>query len=676
MLKNKKVAQILAIITVTATFASSFVACGEETLEGEAVTLSHFNGITEDGSYDSSLFYRNDLTIFGGDSDVVWVSKEQDPENGGYFYQYTSGNGGVATNWYEEDHSYGVSCLRSRDLNDWELCGAVDNGFAARFEKADWIYDSIWAPEVIYDDVTEKYYMFFSAASWQDEGHLAGYENAYGEGRDYNPVGFHITTFVADVPQGPFRAMTSAEYYTFNGETEVKNDDGETVNKNGDVITSRVPAINFEDHFQIEAYIEEMYKDTDTDYKESEEYQSTMLSEGVLPAIDCSPFIDYDEDGNRHIYLFFAKHWIGGRMSIWGMEMTDWCTPNYESMRMIAYPNAESVKYIGNGAEVWDDASYERIGTTEAGEGTLIEGAQMLAHTGSDGVKRYYLTYSHTGYAARDYGCHQAISTQILGDDYEYKKLPRSKSALTVNNTNDYMTGVGHHAYVEADGELFNVYWVHADPTTTDEAHQNGRVYAFDRQFYSYDPDLGYDILYGNGPTKSLQPLPKAVTGLDNVALDAKISVTNAADEDSKKWLNDGCFTVLDSYTDREYRAKGKTIVTLTFDKPKEVSAILIYNSMDYQYAFKSVDNILFTLSEKPRWYDGTYTGQVVISDLAVSPDTYNASDPANKFMRQGGGAVASFKPVKVNKIEIEISQKLSNENEEIRISDIWVLGK
>ena len=39
---------------------------------------------------DSSLFYRNDLTVFGGDADVIWVSEEEGGEEyGGYFYMYT-----------------------------------------------------------------------------------------------------------------------------------------------------------------------------------------------------------------------------------------------------------------------------------------------------------------------------------------------------------------------------------------------------------------------------------------------------------------------------------------------------------------------------------------------------------------------------------------------------------
>lgn len=675
--KTKWGMRLLTVLLVSVLAIAPLSACSgkdDAHLSGRAVKLAHADGIAADGTFDSSLFYRNNLTVFGGDSDVIWVSKEQDAENGGYFYMYTSGNGGVYTKWFDGiNHSYGISCLRSKNLNDWELCGAVDDGFAARFERDDWVYNNIWAPEVIYDEETEKYFMFFSAASWTDDAHMDSYRNVYGEGRDYIPNDFHLTTFVADKPQGPFRALTSAEFYTFKGQEVVKNDAGQTVNKNGDVITSKAPTINFEDHFKIADVIKEMYADSEIDYKKSPEYTDTMLKNGVFPAIDASPFIDYDENGNRKLYLFFSKHWINGVLSIWGMEMKDWCTPNYESMRMIAYPNAQSVKYTGNGKGVWDDASYERVGDTADNEGTLVEGAQMLAHTSADGVKRYYLTYSHTGYAARDYGCHQAISTSLLGDDYEYTKLSRKKSALGVNTTNDYLTGVGHHAYVEAEGELFITYWVHADPTKTDTANQNGRAFAFDRQTYTFDPELGYDILYGNGPTQSLQPLPKVATGLDNVALSASVSASNASDVE---WVNDGTFPVLDYFLDRELKANGRTVITLAFDESKEISAILVYNSALYDYAFSKVDNILFTLSEQPAWFTGEYTGKMIISDLSINTDGYNDTDPENRFMRQGGGAVASFNPIKVSKIEIEISSKLNGEDGEIRVAEIAVLGK
>ena len=45
--------------------------------------------------------------------------------------------------------------------------------------------------------------------------------------------------------------------------------------------------------------------------------------------------------------------------------------------------------------------------------------------------------------------------------------------------------------------------------------------------------------------------------------------------------------------------------------------------------------------------------------------------------MNQGGSALASFKEIKVNKIEIKISSKISNDRDNmIKVSDIVVMGK
>ena len=77
---NKKFISILAITLA----CFSIAGCKKDTIPKGSLALPHFNGVTEDGSYDSTYFYRNDLTVFGGDVDVEWVP--EDREGGGYFY--------------------------------------------------------------------------------------------------------------------------------------------------------------------------------------------------------------------------------------------------------------------------------------------------------------------------------------------------------------------------------------------------------------------------------------------------------------------------------------------------------------------------------------------------------------------------------------------------------------
>lgn len=598
----------------------------EEELVAEGVALPHFTAEEGKKEYDSSVFYRNDLTLFGGDSDVIYVPEERDPVYGGWFYQYTSGNGGVftPTNWQtsgngRSDIMYGVSCLRSKDLNDWELCGAVDDGFAVEFHKGDWAEDYIWAPEAEYDETTGKYYMYFSSQPI---------------GRRY----FYLGVYCSESPVGPFRAVTSENLYG----------SAEATDPNGSVVTAAKNTIDIEGHFGLNY---------------------------AWAAIDPSPFIDTDGT----LYLYFSKEYATEdpvqpttNLSIWVMKMKDFATPDYDSLRMVSYPNYKEVRY--NGGPVYEESSYDKIDYAENevhdNDGTINEGAQMLCHTGADGVKRYYLTYSQWGFNARDYGVHQAVSESPFGP---FVKIGREKSALVVNATNDYMTGAGHHAYVERDGELYCVYWVHADPLDTSTAQNNGRAYAFDRTTYVYDEDLGYDILYGNGPTKSLQPLPSFVSGLKNIAPDATVTATHA-DSGTLKYVNDGIFTVTDAFEDRELKTEGSTIITLTFEEPREINAILVYNSMNFDTAFASVDLITFALAETPSWFpEGVTANKAFIENLIYCKDYYNAEE---SFIRQGGSALASFNTIKVTEIRLSISKKLSSEGNGINVSDIVVLGK
>ena len=634
-------------------------ACGK-TLKTEGAKLNCFDGLNEDGSYDSSLFYRNDLTVFGGDSDVLWVPEERDAEYGGWFYQYTSGNGGVATIWNDGyETCFAVSCLRSRDLNDWELCGAVDNGFAIELQRDDWIKWYVWAPEAEYDEKSGLYFIYVSCRAWENPGFDPSLETTTSDGFGHS---FYIAVCSSPTPVGPFTLVTSEEFYGTDVPDSQKDANGNILNLNGDMITRKNPAINFRKAYGL-----------DYDY-------------GVIAA---SPF--YDENGD--LYMYFSReyssiqHDSAGNaipdsliedMSIWGMKMKDAITPDYDTLRMIAYPNKKAVRYKGGDANdpaypIYEASSYELIDydTPFKEDGTLNEGAQMLVHTDANGVRKYYLTYSKYGYDARDYGIHQAVSDSPLGP---FEKVDRTKSAFVVNLQNDFMTGVGHHCYVEADGELFAIYWVHADPEDTTTAGNNGRVYAFDRQTYVYDEELGFDILYGNGPTASIQYKPSVASGVKNIAPEATVSVTGAADKATARYLNDGMFVATEAYAGMEYRADGKTVITLTFDQPREISGIMVYNSFDYQYAFSAIDAIVFDLAEKPDWYTlDEYNGKVYIENLGFNSDYYDAE---GKYMRPGGSSLASFSPMKVKEISLSVSKKLSGGDGEIRISDIVVLGK
>ena len=66
------------------------------------------------GSYDKSLFYKNDYSINCADPGALWVSKEMNEEWGGYFYIYLTGE--IHNKEEVGDKISAYKCYRSKDL--------------------------------------------------------------------------------------------------------------------------------------------------------------------------------------------------------------------------------------------------------------------------------------------------------------------------------------------------------------------------------------------------------------------------------------------------------------------------------------------------------------------------------------------------------------------------------
>lgn len=157
-MKKRKILTALLSLTIA---ASALFGCGGAKTSG--FELGAFKNDQADGSFDSKYFYRNDLHVFGGDADIEWVPADRDSVYGGWFYMYTSGNDGVPVQLEPDNTRSAVTVLRSRDLNDWELCGAVADGFSCEIDENEWIIQHVWAPEVIYNPADGKYYMYYNA---------------------------------------------------------------------------------------------------------------------------------------------------------------------------------------------------------------------------------------------------------------------------------------------------------------------------------------------------------------------------------------------------------------------------------------------------------------------------------------------------------------------------------
>ncbi|MGN1094708.1 MAG: carboxypeptidase regulatory-like domain-containing protein, partial [Candidatus Neoclostridium sp.] len=275
--------------------------------------------------YDKTLFYRNDLVTNGADPGVMFVSEEEDPVYGGWFYMTVTSSTTYERTWSGDGVYYrsaAYNCFRSKNLSDWELVGAID-GYALGVRPEEWAYDAYWAPEMIRDKKTGKYFLYFSARSKVGDGtnYSASDELSLSKSGKWDRL--YLGIAMSDTPIGPYKLVSALDYNAANG---VPN---KNTNANGEVIDGNVVPINFAKNIAA-------VKNKGYDF---------------WPAIDVSPFVD--EDGT--LYLYFSQHMssVSYGNSIWMMKMKDMITPDYSTMRMVSLPGYTDVTSVGKDDEIY-----------------------------------------------------------------------------------------------------------------------------------------------------------------------------------------------------------------------------------------------------------------------------------------------------------------------------------
>lgn len=701
-----KTGKLMALLLAACVAISCTLGCGEPSVTG--FELSHFDASNVENGYDTDLLYKNNSNLLGGDAGFIYVSEEQGGEEyGGYFYQYMSEtqyainrkidgmsgspckeDGTPATSKDDADYIAHFIILRSKDLNDWKICGAL-NGMglklpAGEYQTIDgkktwvngtWLSGDFWAPECIYDTVSGKYYLYFNATQ--------------GNTRSGN---MFAAVAVSDTPVGPFELVTSEHYKS------AENPEGK--NPNGEILTLTSPQWDFqkyygENHLEFRSYI-----------------------------ADLSPMID----DNGDLYLYFVRRTECNEdgtakdgLSTWGIKMKDFATPDYSTISLVLMHEKsgesdfhpvrsiykgtndtgftygegktyESADGFINDSEYprWDVDSWEHIcewedGTkntqyltdgsvnpdyngssaNQSGSVDIREGIQVIKHKDASGKTVYYATSTFTGVQSSSYDEHWGYSYSPLGNEsYTYPKNTGKGTILGVDiETNDFMSNLGHASYLEVDGEWWIAHWEWTIPFSTASYADIGRIYACTQMTWITDESCEVPIPVGNGPSISLQAKPSVFTGYRNIAGDAKVSATNC-DKETIKYLNDGHVITASTWQDREFVAKKNTTITFEFSEPKSIRSVLIYNSYNEDYAFKNIASIQFTLSEKPDCYDGSLMS-CYIKDLGFNAEKYYP----------GSAAIATFDEIKVTKIQIVVNNSLSG-GKELRISDIQILGK
>ncbi len=365
--------------------------------------------------------------------------------------------------------------------------------------------------------------------------------------------------------------------------------------------------------------------------------------------IDASPF--FDDDGT--LYVYFSK--TGGSYynelkGTWGMKMKSMSEPDYSTVTCLGVMGYESVSSVpGQIESVELGAPY--YDTTE---GQVNEGPFMVKHNGT-----YYMTYSSHGYGDPEYSIHQALSDDPLTG---FVKVDENSGNPVLKGAQfEYMSGTGHASFARCGDDLWIIYHRHDSVSNFRD-----RVICADRVQFVENAE-GVEVMTANGPSFSLQWRSEEVSGYKNLAKTATITVKGA---DGAEYLNDELLPYYNVAEDHKVSFDSDVTVTLKWDEPVEVSALMVYNSNKVERAFSQIADIRFkTTAEedgKPVWK--------VIKDLAF-PERYYDEDSAVYMLCSP--AVAEFDTLTVTELRltVKVSDKLLVASEGLDLAEIVVLG-
>lgn len=443
-----------------------------------------------------------------------------------------------------------------------------------------WQNADFWAPEVIYDDEADLYRMFYSASS----------KDGY----------FYITMATAKSPKGPFVQWTG-------------------INADGLNVDINTPIYDF-----------------------SRMDKTHALYEGIIRAIDVSPFVD-PVTGEK--YLYWCRGWNAGgtvvhsTSEIWGMRMKDWATPDYSTVTRLT-----EVNRVTPGGDL------------KKGETSINEGPNVIY---KDGI--YYLTFSVNPASDKYYSVWQATSNSPLGT---FTKIAKGSGGMILgaDSTWSYVSGTGHHCFFTVDDELYMAYHAHKYQSFTG---YGDRAVAIDRVVTTTNAD-GEIILHANGPTYSPIPLPYSVSGYKNIASTANVTVSSAKKKNVEKYLTDGIINMHKTAAQPEAEICETSTITLSWNNYHSVRAVSIYNTIFKEKAFGIIDRIEFDcLSENGK------EETRVIKDAVYPAEEYETLSNC----RPGSALVLQLnKSTEVKEIRITVS--VPEGDETVAISEIEVIAK
>ena len=652
MSKLKAFASLGLAVAMGATIGLS--ACGNG-----GKPLPNYQGEDKDANgntvYNTSLFYNNALKQGYPDPQVL-----DDTERSGYYYLYGTSD---------------FQVMRSKNLAVWEPVRIVLDR-AQTEEVKNCLSSNNWAPEVIYDDDTKLYYMYFSASP--DAGRDSSDTSKKGVATFMQDKSFQMYVATSSSPTGPFKVVN------FKDETSCGAGNIHTYNTTAEKEITQEQAESGQYAYIADAASGKYYEASFPQYWAKYcLFQPDQLSKlmqknglglnggtsiqtydaGYYATIDPSPFVD-PATGKKYLY-FKAEGSLGKDWNISvGVEMENWLKPKWDTARYVAVDHFKTV-------DDWKKGENKGV-SYEIDSYTCNEGQFMLHHRDESGKDWYYFTFSVNDYKKRDYQVGMAVGDNPLGP---FRKLEEYEGGLllSVNNIDSgTVSGAGHHSFVTVGDQLYIAYHRHRNALKPSD----DRYTAIDEvKFITVEDKNGEDMVipYVNGPTDTVQPLPDLYSGYTNVASKATVSCTDASTEAG--CVNDGLLSVykladedFTNYIRESYITKTSTF-SFDFANETEVRAVMVYNSALVRTMFYNISRMEFVLA------DGTTR---VIENVKFDVEQYCEIGGQNnntvRDIKSGAAAVAEFNGIKVKSVKITV--EVPEGQDEVGISEIKILGK
>ena len=599
----KRIKKIIALTLAAAMVVPTFAGCqdggggngGEGGLTSDAkdwytaYARDEDVAYNEDTSFNQDLYYLNEFKYKIADPDVIYVDKG---EEAGYFYAYGTSDliGGA-----------GIQCWRSKDLTNWEYKSAA---YVPDFDHA-WNHKNHWAPEVIYDEESEGYLMFFNA----DYGALDSADTPwFDRGNNHK----YISVVYSQQPYGPFVEITDrtlgAPAYDFSANNGIINNKDRTLSRSN--------------------------------------------------AIDAHPFVD-PATGDK--YLYYSGYGFDGNnewhgQTIFGVKMKNgnWLDPDYSTVTELTNLYKTEVGLGENNLQEGQDARE-----------TVNEGAFVWMHNGKYYLTFSVYAFTNPSYQVRqaigDSPLGPFIKLQpseggsILSTEISWEGKIQSAGHHCFITCGDELMIAYHSFYNRMNIDearaiaIDTVSWVKNE---TADLNKDGT------------PD-DIELMHVNGPTYSYQPLPEEISGYTNLAPLATVTSDNTAAGSDVKYLTDGLIKAHRNDLVKEYETKdsdsdtknSRTEIKLTFDKYVNVRSIMIYNSIDLNHIFTNISSISLSTKKGVR----TISNVPFDMDWHLSKD-YAVIPGANSIVEFAEMAVneititvygAPGEPVNINEIKV-----------------------